>query len=310
MALPEKSMKKEEERAFRRRYQEVRPLAGLRFIGMVLRLVALLSVGAAARLALFLYAVPGKKARHYKEDALLQQARREFVRYRGWKVRTYTWGEGDRKVLLLHGWQSRGTALRYFVPELLSQGFAVVAMDAPAHGESSGYRVALQDYAGSIRAVDQAKGPFEGAITHSFGGRALSYALGFLPHEWKLQRVVMLAVPASLSRIFLEFYGYIGAPPALAEATRAIAERRLGRTVAETEIYNMGALLTLPVLVIHDEEDEIVPLAEAERIAAALPQATLIKTRGLGHFRLAKAPVIWQVAVRFLQGGSVDRISG
>lgn len=303
-------MKKEEEKAFRRRYQEVRPLAGLRFIGMVLRLVAAFSTAAAARLALFLYAVPGRKARHYREDDLLQQSRRHFVRYRGWRVRTYSWGEGERKVLLLHGWQSRGTALRYFVPELLGQGFQVIAMDAPAHGESSGYRVALQDYAGSIRAVDQACGPFEAAITHSFGGRALSYALGFLPHAWKFRRVVMLAVPASLSRIFLEFYGYIGAPPALADATRTIAERRLGRTVAETEIYNMGDLLTLPVLVIHDEEDEIVPLAEAERIAGALPQARLVKTKGLGHFRLAKAPGIWQVASRFLLEEEVEGISG
>lgn len=299
----------EEDRAFRRRYQEVRPLAGLRFIGWVLRMVGWVSIEAAARLALFLYAVPGRKARHFREDELLQTAHRAFVIYDGWRIRTYTWGEGDRRVLLLHGWQSRGTALRYFVPALREQGFSVIAMDAPAHGESSGYRVALEDYAGAIRAVDVACGPFEGAITHSFGGRALSYAIGFLPHRWQLRRVVMLAVPASLSRIFLEFYGFIGAPPALAEATRRIAEQRLGRTVAETEIYNMGSLLQLPILVVHDEEDEIVPMSEAERIAAALPRASLLKTRGLGHFRLAKAPEVRQAAVRFLQGGVVDGIS-
>jgi alpha-beta hydrolase superfamily lysophospholipase len=54
----------------------------------------------------------------------------EFM-YKGKILKGYSWGTGKRNVV--HGWESRGTALRSFVPVLLEKGFRVVAFDAPAH---------------------------------------------------------------------------------------------------------------------------------------------------------------------------------
>lgn len=280
--------------------QGVRPFPGLRWLGMILRLWGRLHPRSAAALLIALFSLPGRRARHYREDALLRSALRGRVLIPGGHIRTYTWGDGPRRILLLHGWQSRGTALRYFVPPLQAEGFTVVAMDAPAHGESSGWRMTLPAYAEAILAVEKALGPFEGAITHSFGSRALSYALVYLPYAWTMQRVVMLAAPGNLTRIFQGFFDLTGATEALREACREAAGRMFRRPVESLEMEVLAPLLPGRLLVIHDEDDEVVPAEEARRILAVLPTAHLMITRGWGHYRMARSPEIRTRAVRFL----------
>jgi pimeloyl-ACP methyl ester carboxylesterase len=274
--------------------QEVRPIPGLKLLGFFIRGLSLVSAGFAARCTLFLFSLPGRRAKHFREDELLKSAQRGWVMSGDKQIRTYTWGNGERRILLLHGWQSRGTALRYFVPILLGEGIQVVAMDAPGHGESSGYRMTITEYAQAILDVEQKVGPFSGAIAHSFGGRAITYAMGYLDHQWQLKKIVLLAVPASITRIFSEFFSKIGASEALIQAAHQLAVNRLGHPVEDSEIYNIGPRLKVKFLVIHDSEDQIVPLWEAQRIVDAIPGAQYITTHGLGHYRLAKAPATWE----------------
>lgn len=280
--------------------QEVRPIPGLRALGLLIGILGRIRPSWAAAVLLFLFSLPGRKARHFREDELLRSARRGMLPIGSGRIRTYTWGQGSRAILLLHGWQSRGTALRYFVPSLLEAGFRVVAMDAPGHGESSGFRMTLPTYAAAILAVERAEGPFDGAITHSFGGRALTYAIGFLEHPWSIRNMVMLAAPGSLVRIFQEFFERIHASAAVITATRALATKMLGRPVEESEIYHMAPRLNVRLMLVHDEQDEVVPIAEAERISAAFPGSRLLRTRGHGHYRLAKDPEVWASVRDFL----------
>ncbi|MEZ5029826.1 MAG: alpha/beta hydrolase [Saprospiraceae bacterium] len=284
---------------------EVRPIPGLVFWGALLRLVARISPGIASRVGIFLFTIPGRKARHFRQDQLLQSARRTYVLDGRRKIRVYAWGAGESRILLAHGWQSRGTALRYFVPVLVERGFSVVAMDAPGHGESSGWRTSLSTYAQAIRLVDQQFGPFTGAITHSFGGRALTYAMAYEPNDWQIRRVVMLAAPSSFADIIDRFSDQLNMPANMKPAILARMEELLGRPVDDSEIHNLGTRVHAQIIVIHDEEDNIVPMWEAERIATRLPGVRLIKTRGFGHYRMAKSPEIWEIAVKFLTKGQV-----
>ncbi len=282
--------------------QEVRPLPALQWIGWILKGVGFFSPVLAARWLIWVFSFPGRKARHYREDHLLRSARRFLVETPFGRIRTYTWGHGERRVLLLHGWQSRGTALRYVVPALMEAGFCVVAMDAPGHGESSGCRMSLDTYAGAIRDIDRAQGPFEAAVTHSFGARALAFAIAFLPHSWHIHRIVMLSVPASVTDIFEDFFRQTKVSSAIVAEARKLARKKLGRPLEETEIHRMGNRLGARVLIIHDEMDDVVPISEAERIAGALPEASLIRTSGFGHYRLVKDARVWQWITDFLCG--------
>jgi hypothetical protein len=52
------------------------------------------------------------------------------------------WGDGP-PVLLAHGWESRRSHWSAIVPILAESGYRVIAMDAPAHGDSPGDQVSV-----------------------------------------------------------------------------------------------------------------------------------------------------------------------
>ncbi|MBC7976874.1 MAG: alpha/beta fold hydrolase, partial [Myxococcales bacterium] len=68
------------------------------------------------------------------------------------KVCAWRWGHGPT-VLLVHGWEGRGSQLGAFVEPLVRAGLSVVAFDAPGHGDSPGHRLYLTDLADCIADV-------------------------------------------------------------------------------------------------------------------------------------------------------------
>jgi 3-oxoadipate enol-lactonase len=58
------------------------------------------------------------------------------------------------------------------------------------------------------------------------------------------------------------------------------------------------ANLDVPTLVIHGEEDQLIPRAEAEAMAKALPQARLVILGGAGHLPNLEQPEAFNDAVR------------
>ena len=122
----------------------------------------------AAEIAYKLFSTPRSRAKHRASDPILEQAHLFEVLYGKYILKGYEWGSGEKTILLVHGWESRGTALRTFVPALLKKGYKVVAMDGPAHGNSSGKSTNLPIFAGAVLAFIQQLGGVHGIITHSF----------------------------------------------------------------------------------------------------------------------------------------------
>ncbi|MBU8871267.1 MAG: alpha/beta hydrolase [Gemmatimonadales bacterium] len=61
--------------------------------------------------------------------------------------------------------------------------------------------------------------------------------------------------------------------------------------------------LQIPTLVIHGAEDQLIPVGEAESMAAALPDAELVVVPGAGHLPNLEQPEVFGDAVRgFLEG--------
>ena len=128
-------------------------------------------------------------------------------------LKAYEWGSGEETALLVHGWESRGTALRSFVPGLLEKGYRVVAFDAPAHGNSAGKRTNLVEFAGSIKAIINRIGGVHGIIAHSFGGASTVFALANLQQSREpLKRLVLVASPSRMLSAMEHFLKLIRAP--------------------------------------------------------------------------------------------------
>ena len=212
-----------------------------------------------------------------------------------------SWGEGTRQVLLVHGWESRSTQLAGFVDALCEQGFKVVAMDAPAHGKSLGKQANPVMFARAIQSVNQQLGPFDAIIGHSMGGSAVAIALS---EGVNCATAVLISAPSSIEGVLQRFGRFIGLPAFTVQKFIQRVENSVGRPVRSLEVSHRVRTLTTQALVIHDETDEEVPFADAQKIAENWHGATLVATRGYGHRAIVRQPEVWQQVARFVgQGG-------
>ena len=49
---------------------------------------------------------------------------------------TYYWEGNNKTILLAHGWESNSFRWKNLITELQRYGYSIVALDAPAHGDS------------------------------------------------------------------------------------------------------------------------------------------------------------------------------
>lgn len=262
-------------------------------------LVSRLRPNLARRQAERLFTTPPRHAGTYPAPAA---ARRESVLTPAGHVAVWQAGPAAAPaVLLTHGWGGVGAQLGGFVAPLLARGFRVVWFDHPGHGESGRRRVALPDLVQALTAIDSACGPFHAAIGHSLGAAALAQALrAGLP----LQRVALLAAPASITEYLRAFARHLGLTAGVRETLRQRIEGRYGQRFAEIDRLEDLGRLRLPALLVHDAGDRHVPFAHSQRIAACLAEARLIRTHGLGHFRLLREPAVIAAVAAFVAGSA------
>lgn len=202
-------------------------------------------------------------------------------------------------VLLAHGWGGSSVQMGSFVAPLLARGRRVVWFDQPGHGESGHGAVGLPDFVHATEALAETHGPFEAAIGHSLGAAALMLALR---RGLVLGRVVCVASPASMIEYAHNFARLLGITPRIREAMRRRVERRYGMRFADIDRIEELAQLRLPALFVHDQADAEVPFEHARRLSAHLPGATLIRTFGLGHYRVLRDPAVLRTIVAFADG--------
>lgn len=229
------------------------------------------------------------------EATLLADAAHSFVHYRGEKLALWSWGRGP-VVLLVHGWEGRGSHFQFFVSPLRSKGFRVVAMDCPAHGESSGTTSSVPDFAGAVIGVGNALGDIAAVVGHSAGSAASVYAFtqGLQP-----RCSVHLSGPCSFERGVERFASFV----ALTGTDRAEFRRRveafIGMSLSETDLAKLR-LPDRPALLLHDPADKEVSFSEAELLVAAWPSATLQAVSDVGHRRILQSDVAVELTARFI----------
>jgi pimeloyl-ACP methyl ester carboxylesterase len=254
-----------------------------------------------AKVAYRLFSTPRGRARHKVSDELLESARIFEFMYGKQLLKGYEWGYGGRTVLLVHGWESRGTALRTFVPPLLEKGYRVVAFDGPAHGNSGGRRTNLIHFGGAVRAILHQIGGAYGIITHSFGGASTVFALSSLKPELSVEKLVLIGVPNRMEQVLQSAIVTLNVPPPAARRFLRHIERKVKAPLHHISLSHRGRHLKVKqALVVHDEQDQVVPFSEAKAIFEAWDNASLLVCNGLGHYRLMKDPALVQRVTDFI----------
>jgi pimeloyl-ACP methyl ester carboxylesterase len=249
-----------------------------------------MSPRAASRLALLAFCTPRRHHRPAWETEIARRGRRFRI---GANLLLHTWGQGP-VVILVHGWEGRGTQLGRFVDPFVRAGFRVVALDLPAHGESGGRRTDLIESTEALRKVARETGPLAGVIAHSFGGAITTLAL---ERGLDARSVALIASPSSVEDVVARFAEMIGLRGAGLRAFRAGLERQTGVRMKDVEVFERVSGLRVPALIVHDRDDREVPFHDAERLAARWPGSALLETSGLGHRRILKDDAVIARAV-------------
>ena len=230
--------------------------------------------------------------------AWLESAERQDLELEGKRLVAWSWGEGPT-VLLVHGWEGRGSQMAAFAAPLAEAGFRAVAFDAPGHGASSGRTSSLPEFAAAVIAVADRFGPVHGAIGHSFGASSTGWALKL---GLEVERLVYVAAAYEMTEYVRYFTDLLGLTGRSHEVMVELMERRTGAPWSQAAFSTTIAADDTPLLIVHDHEDRELPLRDAHAIAAKWPDSRVLETRGLGHNRLLRDSIIVQRVVAFLAG--------
>lgn len=257
----------------------------------------------AAGIAYNIFSTPRTRAKHRVSDEVLESARLFEVLYGRQILKGYEWGKGEKTVLLVHGWESRGTAMRSFVRSLTAAGFRVVAMDGPAHGNSDGKSTNLPDFGGAVRAFINQLGNVHAIITHSFGGASTMYALGTLDTSISIEKLVLTGVPNSLELVWKNASNTLNLPESVALRFKKILEQKAKRSMEKVDSPVMKNRMNVgEVLIVHDTRDIVVPFSEAEQNYEDIENASLLEVNDYGHYRMLKNPDLVRAVTDFILG--------
>lgn len=252
-----------------------------------LNLASAISITWGAKLAMKIFSTPYRKPRPVPPP-IFKNCEEFDIHVNSTRIHGYRWNaESEKKVLIVHGFESRAYNFDRYISPLLNQGFGVYAMDAKAHGKSEGKTIVLPEYVEMISSLEGKYGKFHGFIAHSFGGIAIS--LHQENHPEQIAKLVLIA-PATETitaiRLFCNFFR-------LNERIKFAIHDRIkeisGKDPSYYSINRIAPKLKNPILWIHDTDDDITPLKDVQAlIELKLPHIDFIITEGLGHRKIYK----------------------
>ncbi|MEM6531641.1 MAG: alpha/beta fold hydrolase [Myxococcota bacterium] len=214
---------------------------------------------------------------------LLESARRDRVTARGHGLRVYRWSPPAPRgrVLFAHGWEGYALNFGPAIHALHEEGFEVVAFDNIAHGESEGARSSLPEFVWGLEAVIEQTGSYDFTVGHSLGGAALLQCLcrGSLAAD----EVIAIAPFADMDRITRQWSGLYGLGSGFGPRLLDGIIDRYGYSIELLDTQYLAQGIQVPVTIVHDRDDPIVPIRTSRSLAGASPHVRLVEVEGAGH---------------------------
>jgi pimeloyl-ACP methyl ester carboxylesterase len=232
--------------------------------------------------ALRLFLTPARRRVEPSDAAIVAQAVKRRLRAGGHRFTAWQWGDTAPWVVLLHGWGSHAARFGDFIAPLRAAGFSVIGVDAPAHGDSPGRQSDLHRFRDCLAEVLRTHSPVHAVVGHSLGGAAILTVLAETA-EHHPRRICLFGVPSAMDYILESFAMMLGLEPATKTNLRQRFEKRFGRPAKSVAAIAAAPSVRIPLLVVHDEDDNVAPIAQGLALHEAVPGALLWRTRGLGH---------------------------
>ena len=246
----------------------------------------------ATKLALKLWSTVPKYKPSFQEKILIESAGRKRIPFQESKYQPsrntyytlYSWGKGP-SVLLVHDWGGCGAQMASLAQPLVKAGYQVITFDAFAHGNSPGKQTDLSEIVGIIKDIEKKFNGFHAIIAHSFGALAAGIAL---QDGVRANKLVVCSAATALDFYLIKFSKKLNASREMRGRIIVNATNRLGMSIEKLSLVHIAARLNRPVLILHDQNDEVVDHREALALSKCWPGSELVMTSGLGHFGILK----------------------
>ncbi|GAA4236102.1 alpha/beta fold hydrolase [Postechiella marina] len=268
-----------------------------KIIGFFINLFGVFSSKYAAQLAISLFSSPKKGNIKPNEAEYLNDAIHENIACNDITIKTYRWTGNKETILLAHGWESNTYRWKKLINILKDLDYNVIALDAPAHGDSTGKIFNALIYAECINKVAK-KFEVSTIIGHSVGGMATVIALYNAPLSFT-NKIVLLGAPSNFTGVFSRYKNMMGYSQKVSYALDQYILKNFNHLPDYFSTSNFSKELKAKGLVIHDEEDKIIPFQDGLDFKLNYSNATFISTKGFGHG--LKSDSIYNHIIHFLK---------
>jgi pimeloyl-ACP methyl ester carboxylesterase len=213
-----------------------------------------------------------------------------------YEICTKTYGTGPT-ILCLHGWGGSSDSFIKIIDPLVKEGYQVITMDLPGHGNSSGKESSLFDFIASTTLLLETIPQLYAIIGHSIGGLA---AMNLVARNQSVTKIITISTPSSINTILNTYKVNLNLTEKVVNNLATHIEKKYQVQIAD---YSVEALYTnFPDsgLIIHDRFDNVIPYSEAQFISHLWESATLKSVTRLGHHRILKEPVITKEILNYL----------
>jgi predicted alpha/beta hydrolase family esterase len=251
-------------------------------VGQYINILLFVHPKKALRLSYSLFTNPrlGRISKDKLPNAL-QDTHTETFQYDEHHFQTYVWKGNDTKILLIHGWESNSARWEKFLPYLQLSGSTIIAIDAPAHGQSSGKEFNVPLYTEFInKAVEKYQPTI--IIGHSIGGAACLYHQ-YLHPDTSIRKMVLLGAPSDLKTLLNNYIKMLSLNPKM--FTR-LEKHYLKNFNIKLDNFSGGDLakeIKIEGIIAHDTTDTIVAFEEGKKIGDNWKNSRFITTNNLGH---------------------------
>lgn len=260
---------------------------GIRFItlksvGQYINFLSYIRPQKAVELSYALFSQP-RDGRLLKEKLpkILRNTETETFHHNEHHFQTYIWKGNETKILLVHGWESNSSRWKKTLPHLQKSGSTIIALDAPAHGQSSGKEFNVPLYAEFINKVVEKYQP-DIIIGHSIGGAACVYHQYLFPNT-SINKMVILGAPSDLKTLIDNYVSMLS----LNNRMFTLLENRFlthfNFKLEDFSGQKFASQFNIPGLIAHDITDKIVAFEEGKKIARNWKNSQFIETNGLDH---------------------------
>lgn len=268
----------------------------LRLIRLSFKLQGWLTPNRALQRAFKLFSEPRRLPIKPWEQVALRNANRRFLK-NGLGYLHYAAEKPRARAVALHGWEGRGTHWFNIAEILTKSEVEVFAIEGAAHGKSPGVVSHPLLFKEALVQAQRELGEFDFVLGHSMGAGAMVMALN---DGLVAQKAIFLAGPDTFTNVMWRFCENIDLPKNLWKKFGNLVGESSGIDEPMVDIQNLVTNLKIPALVIHDENDQLIPVSDGRKVAENWANSKTLFTSGLGHQRILRDQAVLTEIKNFL----------